>query len=188
MIIFPKDDGNARDLVVERNEFFKGMPIMSHIVKALERLHNQTGEIFFAFHLNREEKQLFVQAKGDRIIYKVEVSRATPDEQMYWEQHGGFNEYQQEQFRKSLSEDQLGESGDDYEELADEDKDVIDRLLDKANTLVKKLKPGKLRDRLENAIDLLTVDEDVETDVEEKEDLLPDSVVNEAVEMLRRID
>ena len=77
---------------------------------------------------------------------------------------------------------------DDYEELADEDKDVIDRLLDKANTLVKKLKPGKLRDRLENAIDLLTVDEDVETDVEEKEDLLPDSVVNEAVEMLRRID
>ena len=53
---------------------------------------------------------------------------------------------------------------------------------------MKKLKPGKLRDRLENAIDLLTVDEDVETDVEEKEDLLPDSVVNEAVEMLRRID
>jgi hypothetical protein len=77
---------------------------------------------------------------------------------------------------------------DNYEELADEDKDVIDRLLDKANTLVKKLKPGKLRDRLENAIDLLTVDEDVETDVEEKEDLLPDSVVNEAVEMLRRMD
>lgn len=49
---------------------------------------------------------------------------------------------------------------------------------------MKKLKPGKLRDRLENAIDLLTVDEDVE----EKEDLLPDNVVNEAVEMLRRID
>ena len=40
-----------------------------------------------------------------------------------------------------------------------EDRDVIDKLLDKIGALVKKLKPGKLRDKLEDAIGMLNVDE-----------------------------
>ena len=51
----------------------------------------------------------------------------------------------------------LDESKEDEDD--GEDRDVIDKLLDKISALVKKLKPGKLRDKLEDAIDLFTVDE-----------------------------
>lgn len=50
------------------------------------------------------------------------------------------------------------------DESDDEDRDVIDKLLDKISALVKKLKPGKLRDKLEDAIDLFAVDESAASD------------------------
>ena len=85
----PAADG-VGPLAEATGDIFRNSPAMAALVNALQLKYGKDGSVFFAFMPNRPEQQLFMQIKGSRKLYKVQVSPATAEEQAYWEKRGGF--------------------------------------------------------------------------------------------------